>query len=626
MRCRLSVAALTILVPLFFLAATTAAQSKDSEDTVQEETFAIPLQPNQDDSAEEASAKEQDTADDDDDAEAAKDDGMTAELEATHQEVDSLKPKLDGEAVQLNTFELDDQGNIWACVSIAQKGRGTTAETESAEDADSASTDAAPTAKGYVMVYSPDKELIRQIAVPFSPTAIDLDPSNTVYVAGEGKVCKMTTAGKILQMSETPNMAGKDIEALKKEALEDYKKQMEQTVESFAKQKEQLTEKIGKIEEVEEADRTKLQVAQLKSFQQQLESISQFSVPESLDPALADHLISSKFRVPSLCATPNYVFLTTAAKSGFAYAIWRVDTNFENPKELIPQVSGCCGQMDVEADEEHFYVADNTKFCVTVYDIDGEKIDSFGKRAAKNDNGFGSCCNPMNVCCAKNGDMLTAESSIGKIKRFDAAGKLVAYVGRARIGAGCKHVALGFDSARDRYYIQYQDKNQICILVPNSEASEALVEQKTKQAKLAEASQPLIGRWVRTEEKSSNKKEQAEGDDANDDAGEEKAEIAVDFENLTSQIAEFEFSKDGTLGLKPRQKGGFLANYKGLKWLPEGLDSNGELSLGIEHDDVIMFRVRAKLVSSEEVEVSFGFDGAGGATKSESFRREDGGK
>jgi hypothetical protein len=615
MRCLVSVAALTILVPLFFVAATTAAQSKDSDDTVQGQTFAIPLQPTQDDSADKASAMEQDEAEGDD-AKAAEDDGMTSELEATHQEVDMLKPTLDGEAVPLNTFELDDQGNIWACVNAPQKDRGgntSKAKAESTKGDDSSNGDAseeAATAKGYVMVYGPDQKLIRQIAVPFSPTAIDLDPSNTVYVAGEGKICKMTTTGKILQMASTPNTEGKDVETLKKEALEEYKKQMESQVQNFAKQKERLEKQIAKIEEVEEADRTKL------------ESISQFAAPETLDPAMADYLVASKFRVPSLCATPNHVFVTTAAKSGFAYAIWRVDTNFENPKEVIPQVSGCCGQMDVEADDEHFYVADNTKFCVTVYDLDGEKVDSFGKRVAKNDNGFGSCCNPMNVCCAKNGDLLTAESSIGKIKRFDASGKLVAYVGKARIGAGCKHVALGYDAARDRYYIQYQDKNQICILVPNSEASEAISEIKATRAKLDKAAQPLIGRWIRTEPKGSDKDEKAEDEKAEDDADEAAAAIAVDFQNLTSQIAELEFSKDGTLALKPAQKGGFLASYKNLKWLPEE-DTSGELSIGVEHDDVIMFRVKAKLLSDDEVQVSFGFDGQGDTAKSENFHRDE---
>lgn len=626
MRCLFLVATLLFLASSVTDDTWAAPQDSDTKNdaaTQSADAIAGKEAPTQEETQDEAQAEE-DSAD--------KDDGMKAELEATHQEVDSLKPTLDGQAVALNTFELDAQGNIWACVNLPQqsqrakladnddeKGEGDQGDEGKSDDETANAEASESTAKGYVLVYNADKSLIRKIAVPFTPTAIDLDASNTVYVAGEGKICKMTDQGKILQMAGTPNMEGKDIDQLKKDVLDDYKKQMEQRAETFAKQIETLKEKIAKIEEVEEGERTKRQTAQLKSFQQQLESISQFAEPQNIDPAMAEYLVANKFRVPSLCATGNHVFVTTGAKSGFAFAIWRVDTNFENAKEVIPQVSGCCGQMDVEADEDHFYVADNTKFCVTVYDADGKKVSSFGKRAEKADNGFGSCCNPMNVSCCKNGDTLTAESSIGKIKRFDAEGKLVSYVGRARIGAGCKHVALGYDEQRDRYYIQYQDKNQICILVPNGEASETIAEKKAAQAKLDEAAEPLIGHWVRAELKV--KKGQAKDKDEGDE-DEEEAEIAIDFENLASQIGALEFAKDGKLTIKPSEKNGFLSGYTSLKWVPEGQEPDGQLSIGVEQDDMITFRVKAKIVSTDEIEVSFGFDGGGGSSKSEKFHRE----
>ena len=169
------------------------------------------------------------------------DDGMADSLEATHTESDFLKPTVDGTPVQLHTFELDDQGNVWACVSPLKSLRpaqnseqdksaaGDEKQANSDDDAEAGrETATAENTKGYVLVYGPDKQLVRQIPLPFAPTAIDLDPSSTVYAAGEGKICKMTSEGKILRIGAIPNLEGKDIDQIKAEALEAYKKQMEE--------------------------------------------------------------------------------------------------------------------------------------------------------------------------------------------------------------------------------------------------------------------------------------------------------------------------------------------------------------------------------------------------------------
>ncbi len=559
---------------------------------------------------EELSADEiESKADEDDD-----DDGMKTSFEATHQETDFLKPTLDGEPVQLNTFELDDQGNIWACVSLLNKLK---TKREGASD-DSDGNEASVKAQGYILVYSPEKLLVKQIPIPFSPTAIDLDPSGTVYAAGEGKLCKMTAEGKVLLAATTPNMAGKDIEDLRSDAVEAYKKQIEQTAEHFAKQKEQLNDKIAKIEEVDEEKRTKRQTAQLKSYRQQLSQLDQFSPPDEMPDDLIDHLVKSKFGVPSMCATANHVFVTTSAATGFGYSIWRTDVNFENPKEVIDQVGGCCGQMDVEADADRFYVADNTKFSVSVYDHDGNNLDSFGKRMGKGDNGFGSCCNPMNVCCTKNGDILAAESSIGKIKRFDATGKMIGYIGQARIGAGCKHVAVAFDESRDRYYIQYQDKNQICILIPNSEAADVIAERRALEERLLKSTKPLIGRWIRESQAAS-----LDGHNPREEIADSDPGFQVDFEALASQIDEFEILESGKFKLKLAGQNPFLNGVKNCKWVSENADEHGIITIGLEADGLVLLRMQVKLESDDKTTVSVFYEGAVGTPKFESFNRDE---
>ncbi|MBL8810287.1 MAG: hypothetical protein JNM43_08935 [Planctomycetaceae bacterium] len=104
----------------------------------------------------------------------------------------------------------------------------------------------------------------------------------------------------------------------------------------------------------------------------------------------------------------------------------------------------------------------------------------------------------MNVRCCDNGDILTAESSIGTIKRFNDKGELVGVVGKARIGGGCKHVALGYDSKRDRYYMMNVDRDHICVMLPNAEAPELTSEEQMAKTAREGLGQKLVGVWTVT--------------------------------------------------------------------------------------------------------------------------------
>jgi hypothetical protein len=188
------------------------------------------------------------------------------------------------------------------------------------------------------------------------------------------------------------------------------------------------------------------------------------------------------------------VLLTLYVNRG--YEVWRTSSTFEKSGRVIDGLRGCCGQMDIITKGDKILTAENTKFQVGFYDLTGAKLTSFGKRHSEDENGFGSCCNPMNVLCCSNGDIITAESSIGHIKRFSDKGDLLAVIGRARIGGGCKHVALGHDEKRDRYYVQYQDMNHICIMLPNAEAAPLVAELDRKLKAAEDAALKLVGRWV----------------------------------------------------------------------------------------------------------------------------------
>ena len=170
--------------------------------------------------------------------------------------------------------------------------------------------------------------------------------------------------------------------------------------------------------------------------------------------------------VTSIAASKDFVFVCATDPSNGGYSVWRLDQdlNPESAEVVMSDLRGCCGQMDIQCCDEKLIVSENSSFRVGVYDLDGESVTNFGGQDRTSKQGFGSCCNPMNTLALADGTLLAAESSIGHIKHFDLEGNLVAYIGKARIGGGCKHCAMAYDPENNLYFMQSQDKNQICVL------------------------------------------------------------------------------------------------------------------------------------------------------------------
>lgn len=377
-------------------------------------------------------------------------------LKSTHIQTSTFSPQIDGKNARLSTFRIRPDGNIVACVSPMSQRRGKKKD-----------EDAPKLHAGYVQVYSPDLELVNEIGLPFAPTAIDLDQSGNMFVGGNGKVAKLSKDGEIVAECESPNMVGVDMEELKREMKEEMLEQQEQMKKSFERQIKQMEERIAKLKEKsEEEELTKAEARKLKRFESQLESTRSFFDQQQTE--ITDEQIEARLqfssRITAIAATQNDLYVATTARVGYSYEVYRFNHNFENPERVLKGLRGCCGQMDIHAIGENLAVAENTKYNVAVYDRDGEEINRFGERLSGDNQGFGSCCNPMNVLCCENGDFLTAESSVGKIKRFNETGELIGYIGEAKIGGGCKHVAFGHDAERNRYYVQHEDSNKICIL------------------------------------------------------------------------------------------------------------------------------------------------------------------
>ncbi len=517
-------------------------------------------------------------------------------LEATHKQVQAFKPKYDGKPIALNTFCVSDRGEILACVGgtnyvpVQKDGKY---EMKAVQQ------------PALLQFYSHELKFIKQIKLRFTPTAINVDKSGNIYVGGDGKIAKLDREGNELLTAGSPSLKAE--KELREQIKKNLEKQYKETMLTYKKQIERLEKKIAEIEEVDEEERTKRQERRLKSYQAQLKSFESSSKTMANFYKPTDERIEQSIKeakaIKSIAVNDKDVFVTCAAPGTYGYEIWRVNQKLEEPTRVLENVSGCCGQMDIQARGEHLYVAENTKFRVAVYDRDGEEVSKFGSRTTTGQQGFGSCCNPMNIRCCDNGEVLTAESSIGHIKRFNAAGELIAYVGRARIGGGCKHVAMGHDTERDIYYMMYQDESSICVLRPASEVGETLAEKNAKEA--AEGlGKKVVGSWAHVSEKKEDKKS---------DKG--TASGAISTAALTS-FKSFELQKDGTFKYKFDSNIGIGWKFK---WVPVKQEGKKLWLNLVDEQDITTMSMVVELKSDDELIAEVKFSTSSG--KKRSFKR-----
>ncbi|MFO0943867.1 MAG: hypothetical protein U0930_24285 [Pirellulales bacterium] len=387
-------------------------------------------------------------------------------LSATHKQIQLFRPSRDNKPLKLNTFCLDASANILACTSDGQKH--------------------------FLQTYSPDLKLSQEVELPFNATAVNVAKNGSIYVAGNGRIGKIAS-GKVTLDQATPNIGDK--ESLKARLEKMGKEQYEQYSESVKTQVQAIQDRIEKIEAKEAdkiSDRDKKRLATLKQQKQVYEESLQAYKDHFMN---VDQLMEGALSVTALAVNSQNVFIACSSFEGSGYEVWKMKLDLSEPTRLLDKLGGCCGQFDIQVSDENLILAENTKFKVGLLDLEGKRLSDFGQSNRMGGEGFGSCCNPMNVRCCSNGDILTAESSIGTIKRYDKEGNLQAVIGKAKIGGGCKHVPLGYDTERDRYYMMYQDKNSICVLVPIAEAPEETADEKLAKEAKAGLGKQLVGSW-----------------------------------------------------------------------------------------------------------------------------------
>jgi hypothetical protein len=109
--------------------------------------------------------------------------------------------------------------------------------------------------------------------------------------------------------------------------------------------------------------------------------------------------------------------------------------------------------MDVQANSNGVYVAENTRHRVRVFSRNGQPVGEFGSRDRAAPEGFDGCCNPMNVAFGPNATVYTSEAGSGRIKRFSSAGEFVELVGKVELVPGCKKVSIAVGPDGDSVYM-----------------------------------------------------------------------------------------------------------------------------------------------------------------------------
>ncbi len=222
-------------------------------------------------------------------------------------------------------------------------------------------------------------------------------------------------------------------------------------------------------------------VSQRDSYKQMIESQGEEELTEEQIQEKIKSSLKYKMKVASISEADGEVFLATGSQQGYGFSVWKTNRYFEAPEMIVKQLSGCCGQMDVQACCDGIYVAENSRHKVRRYDRTGEEVCNWGSGSREGLRGFGGCCNPMNVAFGPDQTVYTAESETGRIKRFTNDGELIELVGKADLVPGCKKVSIAIGPKGDRVYMLDITRNHILMLERPSEGEVVSYSESNKQ-------------------------------------------------------------------------------------------------------------------------------------------------
>jgi hypothetical protein len=320
--------------------------------------------------------------------------------------------------------------------------------------------------KAEVRSFDADGQPLAKWAIPFVAQSINSGPGGAVFVAGDGRIARLGKDGSIAAEVALPHLEKilADTESLRKQAEEQLKEQ----IKSFEDMIKSMTEQKQALEKKSKDDPdslTKAEKNQLRALEMNLKSYEQAAKGyknQTVDDVVKE--LTSRLRIiNAVAADEKYVYIACGELKGYGYSVWRMDHDFQNPKQIAKGFSGCCGQMDIQCSNGEVLVAENSRHRVVRLDPDGKKLGTFGKAGRDGQaECFGGCCNPMNLRVNEQG-VYTAESE-GPVKLFTPKGDFVAAVGTVKISGGCKNVAIAVSADGSRVYFCDQPGGKILVL------------------------------------------------------------------------------------------------------------------------------------------------------------------
>jgi hypothetical protein len=328
-----------------------------------------------------------------------------------------------------------------------------------------------------IRVFNADGKYETSYKLPIAPEAINVAPDKTILVAGEGKLMRLSADGEPMAEVESPHAAAiRESEAeVRKEVIEQHEQQKQmlpQMLEAYDNAIKEMEKQIKALEEQENAEE---EIAAAKEMIETYESTKkqvaeqyggEAAEKDLTEEQIADMVKSSmqyKVKTASISSDGEAVFIATGMPAGYGYSVWRMTPEFTEGKVIVSGLSGCCGQMDVQANDEGVFVAENSRKRVRRFNAEGKSVCDWGKSSEDVD-GFGSCCNPMNLAFGRDGSVYTAEDTTGRIKRYSVEGALLSVIGAADVVPGCKKVSIGVDAKGDRVYMLDITRNTVAVL------------------------------------------------------------------------------------------------------------------------------------------------------------------
>jgi hypothetical protein len=360
---------------------------------------------------------------------------------------------------------------------------------------------------GEIRVFDADGKYIETWTMPVNPEAIYARDDGTIFVAGDGQVVKLSSHGAVELKMQAPHAAAlqENPEKLREEVIAQAKQRAEQLgrqakvydqmIERADTQIAAINKQLAALEnqvsetpaEGEEPNAKKpatgrqlprdkatleRQLALMNRQKQAYENAKkQYAEVMKSQPSgeLTDEQIDQqvkasivfKQKASSISATGDDVFLATRAATGYGFVVWRMDDEFSGGEPIVKDLRGCCGQMDVKGNKDGIYIAENSRHRVLHCDRDGKEVGSWGFGSRTGIEGFGSCCNPMNVAFGPADAVYTAEDDTGRIKRYSADGKLLGLVGAVDLRPGCKNVSIAVSKDGSRVYMLDITRNHL---------------------------------------------------------------------------------------------------------------------------------------------------------------------